>query len=108
MITTSPDSNYLPPSIPGLELTDDEWRLNPEEYEQFITATTGVSPTADLDASDCYRIGNRLEGFLETRKRNEEWTDTVGDTHPDIESVDEVLALARFFRQCHDCCLDSS
>lgn len=37
-----------------------------------------------------------------TRKRSGEWTPALAARYPDIESRTEILALARFFRACHD------
>lgn len=73
-----------------------------EHYAAFIEAVTGMTPSSDLSAEDCYRIGNRIEAFVEERHRAGEWDETVVDGYPVVESRAEVLALARFLRRCHE------
>lgn len=106
-IGISPEPSRSPPDLDGFDAADDEWRLDPERYRRFVESATGLSPGADLSASDCYRIGNRLEGFIEERTRAGEWTDSLTEEYPDVESLEEVVGLARFFRRCHDCCLEA-
>ena len=102
MIEISVSSEHTPPPpVAGLEIAGDEWKLDPTQYAGFVGEITGLTPTSDLDPSDCYRIGNRLEAYIETRKRSGEWNSEVVETHADLQSLDEVLALARFYRECH-------
>lgn len=103
MISISPPSPRPASSYDGLELTETRWRLDPEEYSEFVKTVTGVTVTGNLSASDCYRIGNRLEGFIEERMRRDEWRAALVEEHPDVESLEEIRCLARFFRRCHDC-----
>ncbi|MFC7018793.1 MULTISPECIES: hypothetical protein [Haloarcula] len=105
MIRISPTAARAPAAATGLTVTDEAWQLDPDEVAPFVEATTGFSLSSDLGATECYRIGNRLEGFIEARKRNGEWTSALVESHPDVNSLDEIVALARFFRACHTCSL---
>ncbi|MFC7227649.1 hypothetical protein N0B31_09565 [Salinirubellus salinus] len=73
-----------------------------DRYAAFVEAVTGFTPSDDLTADDCYRIGNRIEAFVEERHRAGEWDETVVEGYPVVESRSEVLALARLFRRCHE------
>jgi len=95
-------------SFSGLYADDDEWCLEPSEYRAFTESVTGIPLTEDLAAADCYRIGNRLEAFVAERQREGEWTDTLLEAYPDVESREEVVAVARFLRTCHERCLDTA
>jgi hypothetical protein len=106
MLSIPPPESRLPPDIGGLHVSADEWRLDTTRYAAFIELVTGIRPTEHLNAADCYRIGNRLEGFVEERKREGEWNAALVADLPDVESLDEIVALARFFRHCHDCRLE--
>ena len=99
----APDTVRTDPDVDGLTISDGEWELDVGRYRAFITRTTGIEPTDDLSASDCYRIGNHLQALVEERKRNDEWDRRVVEQYPDIQSLEEVLWIARFFRACHDC-----
>jgi len=102
-IRVVPDTVRRDPAIKGLEVSDSEWRLDIGQYQDFIEATTGLSPSDGLSASDCYRIGNRLQAFVEERKRRNDWDATLVEAYPDVQSLKEFVWLARFFRACHDC-----
>lgn len=91
------------PAIEGVEVSGSEWRLDVDRYRAFLREATGVSPAGGLSASDCYRIGNRLQAFVEARKRDDEWNRALVESYPDVESLEEFLWVARFFRACHDC-----
>jgi hypothetical protein len=93
--------------IEGLEVTDTEWSLDTDRYRPFIESVTGVRVDGEVSASDCYRIGNRLEGLIDERRRQDRWTADLVAELPVVESREEVLWLARFFRHCHDCCLET-
>jgi hypothetical protein len=69
---------------------------------------TGIDVEGDLSAPDCYRIGNRLEAFIAERRREGEWTEALVDEYPDVGSVAEIVGLARFVRECHDCRLGTA
>lgn len=103
MIRISPDTSRTGPSVEGLVLSASEWRLDPGRYRAFVETVTGISVPDDPTASECYRVGNRLEAFVEERHRHGEWTPGLVEEYPDVDSLDEILGLARFFRQCHDC-----
>lgn len=95
------------PSFDGVHAADDEWRLDPSQYCDFTESVTGIALTAELSAADCYRIGNRLEAFIAERKRDGEWTDALVEEYAGIESLKEIVALARFLRTCHEQCRDA-
>lgn len=102
-IRVVPDAVWSDPAIDGLDVSDSEWRLDIDQYRDFIETATGISPTDNLSASDCYRIGNRLQALVEDRKRRGEWDSPLVEEYPDVESLDEFVWLARFFRACHAC-----
>lgn len=89
-------------SLRGFELSDDEWRLDTDAYRNFIESVTGMGVSDGLSASQCYRIRNRLEAFMVDRRRRGEWTENLTREFPDIESLDEVVELAKFFRELYD------
>lgn len=101
-IRVTPDGVWSDPGIEGLAVSDAEWRLDVDRYREFLTETTGISTSA-LTSADCYRIGNRLQALVEQRKRDDEWGPAVVEAYPDVETLEEFLWLARFFRACHDC-----
>jgi len=106
MLSIPPPESRLAPALDGLHVSADEWRLDTTRYAAFVELVTGIRPTEHLNAADCYRIGNRLEAFVEERKREGEWNAALVADLPDVESLEEVIALARFFRHCHDCRLE--
>jgi hypothetical protein len=95
------------PSFEGIHADDGEWRLDPSQYRTLTESVAGIPLTEDLSATDCYRIGNRLEAFIAERRRDGEWTASLVEEYPAIESRDELVALAQFLRACHERCLDS-
>lgn len=103
IIHVVPAAVWSDPAIEGLEISDSEWRLDIGRYQEFIEAATGLSPSDGLSASDCYRIGNRLQALVEEHKRQNDWDSTLVESYPDVESLEEFVWLARFFRACHDC-----
>jgi len=108
MIRVLPDTPWSGPSTRGLELSPDEWRLDPGRYREFVEAAIGIRLTDEPTASDCYRIGNRLEALVEERRRRGEWTPDLVEAFPDVESLAEIVGLARFFRRCHECRLEEA
>jgi hypothetical protein len=102
-IRIEPGGIRTSPEIEGLEVSDGEWQLHVDRYQDFIQESTGISPSDGLSASDCYRIGNRLQALIEERKRLDEWEPPLVGKYPDINSLEEFLWLARFFRACHYC-----
>jgi hypothetical protein len=89
-------------SLRGFEVSDDEWQLDPEVYREFVESVTGMDVSDELSASQCYRIRNRLEAFIEERRRHDEWGERLAEDHPAIESLDEIVELAAFFRELYD------
>jgi hypothetical protein len=94
------------PQVSGLHTSDSEWHLDVSQYESFIEEATGISVTGDLDATDCYRIGNRLEALITEHQQHGEWTEDLAEDYPDVASRKEIVGLARFFRECHTCRLE--
>lgn len=101
-IRATPDTVRSDPAIEGLAVCDTEWRLDVDRYADFLTAVTGISLTGGLSTADCYRIGNRLQAFVEDHTRRSEWNQSLVGEHRDVDSLAEILWLARFFRACHD------
>jgi hypothetical protein len=108
MIHITPETPLSTPAVGGLTTTESGWKLDVSRYESFIETTTGMSVDGDLRAADCYRIGNRLEALITDHRHGGEWTEAVTERYPDVESREEIVGLARFFRECHDCCLDTA
>lgn len=108
MMRIPPATSWTGPSTCGLELSRDEWRLDPDRYREFVEVATGIRLADEPTASECYRIGNRLEGLVEERQRRDEWTPSLVEEYPDVESLEEIVGLSRFFRRCHDCRIEET
>jgi hypothetical protein len=104
-IETTHSSSVPDEDLAGFEVADSVWRLNLDYYRGFIQSVTGISPAENPSASDCYRIGNRLEAFIAENQRAGEWTEDLTEGYSEIDSLRQVYWLARFFRQCHEQCL---
>ena len=102
-MTVTPHAVWSDPGIDGLDVSETEWRLNVDRYREFLVEATGISPADGLTSSDCYRIGNRLQALVEERKRQDEWGPALVDAYPVVDTLEEFLWVARFFRACHDC-----
>lgn len=105
MVSITPPTSTEPPDLKGFDVSDSAWQLDLTTYQSFIREITGESPTGTLSGSDCYRIGNLIEGFIEEQIRIDEWHDRYIREYPDVNSREEVLWLARYFRKCHECCI---
>lgn len=105
MIHIAPETPRSTPAIEGLVVTDGVWKLDIARYESFVETTTGISVDDSLSGADCYRIGNRLEALVTEHQQTGEWTPALVETYPDVGSLGEIVGLARFFRECHKCCL---
>ena len=99
--TTSP-SRPPPPELDGFDDDGSAWRLDLDRYGAFVAAVTGIRPTADCAAGTCYRVGNRLEAFVAEKQDAGEWTPALVEQHAAVDSLDQIYALARFFRHCHE------
>lgn len=106
-ISIAPPDREDPPPLDGFTLSDTAWVVDPEPYQAFIEAVTGETVPEEPTPADCYRIGNRLEGFISERIQAEDWQDSLLEEYPDISSREEALWLARFFRYCHQCRIPS-
>lgn len=102
-IHVTADAVRSDPTVEGLEIAGTEWRLDVDRYGDFVVAATDIAPSEGLSASDCYRIGNRLQALVEERKRQGEWDRALVDGYPDVDSLDEFLWVIRFFLTCHEC-----
>ena len=98
----TPDAVWTDPDIDGLEVSDTEWRLDVDRYGDFLVEATGIPPAEGLSASDCYRMGNRLQALIEERKRQDKWGPALVEAYPDVESLETFVWVARFLRACHD------
>ena len=107
VVETNHSSTLSDGSIDGFERSDSVWRLNLDHYGEFIESITGITPEENLSASDCYRIGNRLEAFIDESQRAGEWTEELVEKHPEVDSLRQLYVLARFFRRCHEQCLEA-
>lgn len=87
------------PTPRGFTIADGEWRCDVDVYREFLETVAGAAGFDDC-ADDCYVVGSRLEGFIEQRRADGEWTDDLPDRYPDVESLAEIEALALFFRTC--------
>ncbi len=102
-IRVTPETVRTDPSIAGLEVSAEEWQLDVARYREFLSVTTGISVAEGLSAAECYRVGNRLQALVETRKRHDEWGPELVAEYPDVESLETITWIARFFRACHEC-----
>lgn len=102
-IRVTADPVWSDPAIKGLEISDTEWNLNVDRYQDFIREAAGIDPTNGISVSDCYRIGNRFQALVEEYKRDDEWGPALVEEYPDVESLEEFLWMARFFQNCHKC-----
>ena len=105
VIETTSSSSAPNEDVAGFEVTESGWRLDIDYHRGFIESVTGISPSQNLSASDCYRIGNRLEAFIDESKRAGEWTEELVENYSEVDSLRQIYWLARFFRQCHEKCL---
>jgi hypothetical protein len=87
-----------PPELPGLEQQNGEWRLRADYYQQFVEDVTGVNPTDGLSASELKTVQTRLEGFIETYKREGNCICAEFSQYEYVDSISTVHELARFFR----------
>lgn len=98
LVTDAP--RVVPPS--GLEASGGEWRLDVERFAPFVESLTGLSVSAKLSDSECYRIRNRLEALVAERYRTGEWPQQVRDASSEAVAADDLFELARFFRVYHE------
>ncbi len=103
MIELSAEALGRVPSVDGVERESGTVRFDPAAHRAFVEAATGIDPAGDLSPAECYLIGNRLEALVDERTRTGEWeTGTApAPDHPGIESLTDVVGLARLFRAYH-------
>ena len=99
MLVCSPPEHRKVPAPRGFAVDDGQWQLDVEVYGEFVASVTGITSPVDTPET-CYQVGTRLEGFIEQRKADGEWTADLPDRHPDVSSLAEMEALALFFRTC--------
>lgn len=102
MIRIDPATARPPPAISGLTVEGDRWEFDPDPYHAFIKEATGIDFPDDPTATDCYRIGNRLEALIEEAQRHDQWNSAFVDQYPTVSTLNEIVGLARFFRRCHE------
>lgn len=107
VLETTRPSSVPDEGLVGFELSDSVWRLELDHYRDFIESVTGIAPIRNPSAADCYRIGNRLEAFIDERRRAGEWTDALVEQYSAIDALGQIYWLAQFFRQCHEHCLEA-
>ncbi|WP_435332917.1 hypothetical protein [Haloarchaeobius sp. TZWWS8] len=103
MIQTSRPNPDERPELAGLEVTESEWRLDTDRYRRFVEEAARQSLDDQPTAADCYRIGNRIEALIAEHRQRDDWSPSLVEEYPDVDSLDEIVGLARFFRHCHDC-----
>jgi hypothetical protein len=101
MLHCTPPEHGDAPTPGEFRVVDGEWRCDLDAYRAFLEAVAGTSDGIDCGDDDCYVVGSRLEGFIEQRRSDGEWTEDLPDRYPDVESLAEIEALALFFRTCH-------
>ena len=99
MLVCSPPDNLEAPTPRGFAVTDGTWQCDVAQFEGFLAAIGGVEATVACDG-DCYVVGSRIEGFIAERQAAGEWTESLTEEYPDVESLSEIEALALFFRRC--------
>ena len=97
-VCTAPEHREVP-TPRGFVVENGQWQLDAEVYGEFVASVTGITPPVDT-AEACYQVGTRLEGFIEQRKADGEWTADLPDCHPGVSALAEIEALALFFRTC--------
>jgi hypothetical protein len=102
MIRITPQTARSAPDLVGLETSAGEWRFDPSHYRQFVESTTGIPVADHPPPTDCYRIRNRLEAFVDEHRRSGVKDELLTAEHPAVDSIEEITELARFFRHCHD------
>jgi len=86
-----------------IRIKDGNWQVDIELYAPFIREVTGISVSGGLSGNDCYRIGNRMQGFIEEMKGDDDWNSEAISSYPVVSSTEEVFWLSEFFRECHSC-----
>lgn len=87
-----------PPELAGLEQQDGEWRLRAAHYQQIVEDVTGVDLADGLSAAEMKTVQTRLEGCIETYKREGDRICDEFSRYEYVESISAVHELARFFR----------
>jgi len=99
LVSTVPE-HLEAPTPRGFSIVDGEWRLEVSLYREFLETVVGARPPYDCSADGCYVVGSRLEGFIEQRHSEGEWTEALTEEYPAVRSLSEIEALALFFRAC--------
>ncbi|MFB6296157.1 MAG: hypothetical protein ABEH66_04855 [Halobacteriales archaeon] len=87
-----------PPDVEGVERRDGEWRLRLEFHDSFIRDVTGIETTGGVSTRELKTIQSRLEGCVETYKREGACACEEFWRYDHLDSIDAVRELARFFR----------
>ena len=89
-----------PPTPRGFSVDGQQWQCDLDRYRGFVDAVTDHRIPEDPTEADCYLVRTRLEGFIEQHRADGKWTNELPPEYPDVESLAEIEALARFFREC--------
>jgi hypothetical protein len=92
----APALSPVEPSLDGLTVHEGRWELSLGPYRTMIGRVTGVDPTDDLDLRELATITSRLEGYVESERRE----DRVGDTREGAETtVHWIVRLCKTGKQ---------
>lgn len=97
-IRTKDPKGRDPPDLPGLEHHCSEWGLRADYYQGFIEDVTGVDPADGLSTSELKTVQTRMEGCIETYKREGDCICDEFSRYGYVDSISTVHELARFFR----------
>lgn len=86
------------PSISGLNREDNMVYFDPSAYDLFIRRVTGLTVDEGPTPREASRIANILEGFIDEKKREGNWSPELLEAYPTVESLIEVYALTRVLR----------
>jgi hypothetical protein len=99
MIRVDPDPALSLSPVSGIEEDDDGVLFDPAGYRSFVEAVTGLTVSDDLTAGEAYTIANRIEAAVEAEySRRGEWSSSLVEGYPDVESAEEAVAVAGLFR----------
>lgn len=96
--TASPSDGREPPVLPKFETSDGEWQLCLDCYRTFIEDVTGIEASDELSTRELKTIQSRLEGCVETYKRDGDCLCDGFENYEHLDSMEDVHELTRFFR----------
>jgi len=81
-----------------IRIKDGNWQVDIEHYAPFIREVTGISVSGGLSGNDCYRIGNRMQGFIEEMKGDDDWNSEAIGSYPVVGSDGGGFLVVRVFQ----------